>query len=166
MNDPEDDDEDLEEPEEKKEKPQRAGGRQSMRNVNKTVKYHEDDYISSDEELRAKARPRKRKSKASIDEDFEESEGGKRKARARKGGGNRKKVSKDDDEDDAEDGDSKTPAKKGKLNRVDNDFESIDFSSDKTTSDGKLWNLKISSWNVGGLKAWIKVILLLNFSLK
>lgn len=31
-----------------------------------------------------------------------------------------------------------------------------DFSSDAKTSDGKKWNLKIVSWNVDGLRAWLK----------
>ncbi|XP_049792954.1 DNA-(apurinic or apyrimidinic site) endonuclease isoform X3 [Schistocerca nitens] len=152
---------------EEDEKPQpRSGGRQSMRNLNKTVKYHEDDYVSSDEERRTKARSRKRKTKSPDDDDFEEAEGTKKKARGRKGGGtSRRRSAKDkdkDDDDEDEDEDIEeapekaTKAKKSRMNRVDNDYDSIDFSSDKTTSDGKPWNLKISSWNVGGLKAWLK----------
>ncbi|KAK8392942.1 hypothetical protein O3P69_013160 [Scylla paramamosain] len=31
-----------------------------------------------------------------------------------------------------------------------------DFSSDAKTNDGKKWNLKIVSWNVDGLRAWMK----------
>lgn len=50
----------------------------------------------------------------------------------------------------------KSKVDKPLLNKTHSDYESLDFSSDKTTSDGKLWNLKISSWNVGGLKAWLK----------
>lgn len=32
-----------------------------------------------------------------------------------------------------------------------------DFSSDAKTSDGQKWNMKIVSWNVDGLRAWLKV---------
>lgn len=31
-----------------------------------------------------------------------------------------------------------------------------DFSSEAKTEDGKLWNFKIVSWNVDGLRAWLK----------
>lgn len=31
------------------------------------------------------------------------------------------------------------------------------FENNSTTIDGLNWNLKISSWNVAGLRAWIKV---------
>ncbi|KAK8734793.1 hypothetical protein OTU49_005652 [Cherax quadricarinatus] len=31
-----------------------------------------------------------------------------------------------------------------------------DFSSDAETKDGKKWNLKIVSWNVDGLRAWLE----------
>lgn len=45
-----------------------------------------------------------------------------------------------------------TPDKESKKVKTD------DFSSDAKTSDGKKWNLKIVSWNVDGLRAWLKVI--------
>jgi hypothetical protein len=58
------------------------------------------------------------------------------------------------------------PAKKAKvdgerINKTETDFEAIDFACDKKTADGKSWNLKISSWNVGGLRSWLKVGLVL-----
>ncbi|XP_077977210.1 exodeoxyribonuclease-like [Glandiceps talaboti] len=36
------------------------------------------------------------------------------------------------------------------------ELDSLDFSSDAKTSDGKEWNLKISSWNVNGIRAWVQ----------
>ncbi|CAD7085456.1 unnamed protein product [Hermetia illucens] len=45
----------------------------------------------------------------------------------------------------------KAPAKsQAKLNSTDTDYSKLDFSSDKQ------FNFKISSWNVAGLRAWIK----------
>ncbi|KAJ8866123.1 hypothetical protein PR048_033647 [Dryococelus australis] len=44
----------------------------------------------------------------------------------------------------------------GKLNKTDSDFGSLDFTSKSKTKDGKPWNLKISSWNVSGIRALIK----------
>lgn len=40
------------------------------------------------------------------------------------------------------------PAKKAKV---------TDFGSNAVTKDGKKWNLKIVSWNVNGIRAWVKV---------
>ena len=30
-------------------------------------------------------------------------------------------------------------------------------TSDATTSSGKKWNMKLTSWNVNGVRAWVKV---------
>eukprot|EP00095_Tigriopus_kingsejongensis_P004389 maker-scaffold1394_size43558-snap-gene-0.9 protein:Tk04389 transcript:maker-scaffold1394_size43558-snap-gene-0.9-mRNA-1 annotation:"ap endonuclease" len=44
-----------------------------------------------------------------------------------------------------------------KLNRTESDFEAIDFENKSKTKDGdESWNFKISTWNVDGLRAWIK----------
>jgi len=40
-----------------------------------------------------------------------------------------------------------------KKNKVVTDWDSIDFSSSAKTGEGKPWNLKLSSWNVDGLRA-------------
>lgn len=41
---------------------------------------------------------------------------------------------------------------------VDTDISKLDFTKcDRQTTDGKTWNLKISSWNVAGLRACVKV---------
>ena len=40
-----------------------------------------------------------------------------------------------------------------KKNKVVTDWDSIDFSSSVKTGEGKAWNLKLSSWNVDGLRA-------------
>ena len=51
---------------------------------------------------------------------------------------------------------SNADAPPAKMNRTASDFESLDFSSAAETKDGKKWNFKISTWNVDGLRAWIK----------
>ncbi|XP_068086323.1 DNA repair nuclease APEX1 isoform X2 [Anabrus simplex] len=146
--------------EEEEEKPR---GRQSKRNINKIVKYHEfEDDNSGEEDSAAKPRGRqgRRKMDGSDDDDeFITEEGGKRR-RGQRGRGSKRKGGEEDLEESGEEDDAKPKAKKvkaeGKMNRTDSDFESIDFSCDKTTADGKPWNLKICGWNIGGLKAWIK----------
>jgi hypothetical protein len=117
-----------------------------------------------------------------VSDDSEDRSGGDYKAKT-KNQSSSKKRSKTQDSEDVQDtddslseeeskskkskekNDKPPPAKKLKvdkapLNKTQSDYESLDFSSDKTTSDGKPWNLKISSWNVGGLKAWVKVSIL------
>ncbi|KAG8315148.1 hypothetical protein J6590_076656 [Homalodisca vitripennis] len=59
-----------------------------------------------------------------------------------------------------DDGDVKeTEAKKSKSsNPVEESLADTDFNTcEKTTTDGKTWNFKISSWNVAGIRAWLKV---------
>ncbi|GJQ81879.1 putative endonuclease/Exonuclease/phosphatase family [Trypoxylus dichotomus] len=41
-------------------------------------------------------------------------------------------------------------------NQIDTDFSTIDFTCGKENSIGNLPNLKISSWNVDGVRAWLK----------
>lgn len=36
------------------------------------------------------------------------------------------------------------------------DYDTIDFSNNKTNSQGEFHNFKIASWNVGGLRAWMR----------
>lgn len=55
-------------------------------------------------------------------------------------------------ESDNEDSDSKKP----KFNQV--DLKKINFNCDKKSANGQSWNLKVLSWNVAGLRAWLKVI--------
>jgi hypothetical protein len=160
----------------------KAPSRQSKRNVNKVVTYRDEDL--SEDEMPPK-RGGKSSKKAKHDEDSDMSDdtevnaGGEFKVKAKNQASSKKKSRTYDSEGEVDiDGslseeESKTkrskdkkdkppPAKKPKvdkapLNKTQNDYKSLDFSSDKTTSDGKPWNLKISSWNVGGLKAWVKV---------
>ncbi|KAK3923088.1 Recombination repair protein 1 [Frankliniella fusca] len=66
-----------------------------------------------------------------------------------------------DDNDAGEEEEEPQPKKakagdKPLLNKSESNYASIDFSSEAKTKDGKLWNFKISSWNVAGLKAWVK----------
>lgn len=49
---------------------------------------------------------------------------------------------------------SKKPV--GKANPNGPAISSLDFSCDAKTSDGKDWNLKLSAWNVNGIRAWIQ----------
>jgi hypothetical protein len=157
--------------------------RQSKRNTNKVITYKDEDL--SDDELHPKRggkNLKKAKSDSDVsDEDNEDHAGGEFKARGKNHSVGKKKsqVLDIEDEEDTdgnfteEESKTKRPNSKGKkdippqakkpkidkppLNKTQSDYESLDFSSDRRTSDGKLWNLKISSWNVGGLKAWVKV---------
>ncbi len=47
-------------------------------------------------------------------------------------------------------------AKPAKLNKTESNYTSQDFSCDKKTKEGRSWNFKISTWNVDGLRAWVK----------
>lgn len=41
--------------------------------------------------------------------------------------------------------------------KPDTDISKLDFTKcDNQTADGKTWNFKISSWNVAGLRAWVR----------
>ncbi|KAK3888007.1 hypothetical protein Pcinc_007919 [Petrolisthes cinctipes] len=59
-----------------------------------------------------------------------------------------------------EDREDKNKTKKGKVEEKPEETKKVDgeddFSSDATTKDGKKWNLKVLSWNVDGLRAWLK----------
>lgn len=54
-----------------------------------------------------------------------------------------------------ENDDNKSEAKKSKPGQV--DLTTINFDCDKKNGHGKTWNLKIVSWNVAGIRAWVKV---------
>lgn len=66
---------------------------------------------------------------------------------------NKRKRSEDDN---GEAGNKKT--KKELLNKVDTDLDALNVSNIKCTTDGKSSNFKIASWNVAGIRAWLKVI--------
>ena len=38
------------------------------------------------------------------------------------------------------------------------DVTALDFSNDSKSPSGNLWNFKISSWNINGIRAWLEVI--------
>jgi hypothetical protein len=69
------------------------------------------------------------------------------------GGKGKKRVKEDESEGGG--GDAKKP--KGEGVQIETDLSKLDFGCDKTTKDGDKWNLKISTWNVAGLRACIKV---------
>ncbi|XP_069669002.1 DNA repair nuclease APEX1-like isoform X2 [Periplaneta americana] len=140
--------------------------RQSKRNINKVVTYRDEDF--SDDELppkKATKTSRKAREDSDVSDDSEKSKN-KRKQKAEDSGDEDLDSNEDEEGEETKTKKSKAkdkvpPAKKAKadkpvLNKTESDYESIDFSSDKTTEDGKSWNLKISTWNVGGLKAWVK----------
>ena len=57
----------------------------------------------------------------------------------------------------AEDKNGDGAVKPAKLNKTSSDFSSIDFDNSSRTKDGdRQWNFKVVSWNVDGLRAWIK----------
>ena len=158
--------------------------RQSKRNVNKVITYRDEDLSEDETPPKRGGRSNKKakndeESDVSIDSEGNAAGGIKSKAKNRSANKKKPRSHDSEDEQDADDSlseeefttkvskskekvDKPPQAKKSKvdkplLNKTQSDYESLDFSSDKTTSDGKLWNLKISSWNVGGLKAWVKV---------
>lgn len=56
----------------------------------------------------------------------------------------------------AEENEENSP-KNAKMNKTETDHEALDFSNDsKTAKGGNKWNFKISTWNVAGLRAWLK----------
>lgn len=63
-----------------------------------------------------------------------------------------KKRSRDKDGDDSE-------SKKAKSGQV--DLNTINFDCEKKNAKDKTWNMKIVSWNVAGMRAWLKVRLLI-----
>lgn len=42
-------------------------------------------------------------------------------------------------------------------NKTSTEFHEQDFGNVSETPDGRSWNLKIATWNVDGLRAWVKV---------
>lgn len=46
-------------------------------------------------------------------------------------------------------------SKKSKSGQV--DLSTINFDCDKKSTQDKMWNMKIVSWNVAGIRAWLKV---------
>lgn len=48
------------------------------------------------------------------------------------------------------------PKKKTKVELVKPDLKDLNFDCDKENPNGEKWNFKISSWNVAGLRAWVK----------
>lgn len=80
---------------------------------------------------------------------------GRSKASNSGGAGSKRKSSGDD-----------VPSKKGKtedktekvlMNPTESDHKTTDYSTSRKTEDGKEFNFKISSWNVGGIRSVIKV---------
>jgi hypothetical protein len=166
----------------------KAPSRQSKRNINKVVTYRDED-LSEDEvspEGSGKTSKKTHNKDSDMSDDGEDRSVGDLKAKAKNQFSSKKKSRTQDSEDEQDTDDSlleeeskskrpkkekdkPPPAKKPRvdkppLNKTQSDYESLDFSSDKTTSDGRPWNLKISSWNIGGLKAWVKVRVLNIFS--
>lgn len=63
--------------------------------------------------------------------------------------GNSNKRTRDNDDENSE-------SKKAKSLQV--DINKINYHCDKKNANGKTWNMKLVSWNVAGLRAWLKVI--------
>lgn len=51
---------------------------------------------------------------------------------------------------------TKKSSGEGAQNQTETDYSIISFDCEKQNALGKLPNLKISSWNVGGVRAWMK----------
>lgn len=61
---------------------------------------------------------------------------------------NSKKRAHDEDDENSE-------SKKSKSGQA--DISKINFNCEKKSCKDKSWNLKIVSWNIAGMRAWIKV---------
>lgn len=61
---------------------------------------------------------------------------------------NSKKRVKENDGNDSE-------SKKSKSEQV--DLSTLNFDCDKKSTQDKIWNMKIVSWNVASIRAWLKV---------
>ena len=59
-----------------------------------------------------------------------------------------KKKKEDDDEEDEESQEAQ---------KDDSTATKYDKEEFKRTTDGKEWNLKIVSWNINGIRAWVEV---------
>lgn len=55
-----------------------------------------------------------------------------------------------------ESGDEDSKSKKPKSKQY--DINKINYHSDKKNANGQTWNFKLLSWNVAGMRAWVKVI--------
>ncbi|XP_046392016.1 DNA-(apurinic or apyrimidinic site) endonuclease [Ischnura elegans] len=151
----EDDDEESDGPSAKVEPKSRAVEKKvkASRKVEEEVKSEGDDKDESEEELKETPSKQANGKKSSDTVKAVDSENG-------------LKDEVDEVEEDEEMEESKQPSAKRKAEKTEKvpakkpadalDFSSLDFSCDKKTPDGKQWNLKISSWNVAGLRAVVK----------
>jgi AP endonuclease-1 len=57
---------------------------------------------------------------------------------------------------DADDGKKNAESTPAKMNKTSCDFEKLSFDCDSKSKEGKEWNLKICTWNVAGIRSWIK----------
>jgi AP endonuclease-1 len=57
--------------------------------------------------------------------------------------------------EDGSAGSAEPPPKLAK--KVSDGLASMDFSSSAKTEDGRSWNIKLASWNVNGVRAWLGV---------
>ncbi|XP_076444943.1 exodeoxyribonuclease-like [Babylonia areolata] len=65
----------------------------------------------------------------------------------------RGRAKKEENDDEKEETTSEPPPKLAK--KVSDGLKSMDFSSSAKTEDGRAWNLKIASWNINGVRAWL-----------
>jgi len=57
--------------------------------------------------------------------------------------------------DAAENGEESKPKPKAQKRESIPDLSTMDFSNESKTKEGKPWNLKFSSWNINGIRAWV-----------
>lgn len=70
----------------------------------------------------------------------------------------RKRANQDAGESKPEKVQKEEPAKAGSKKPQIPDVTALDFENTSKTPDGKLWNFKIVSWNVNGVRSWLEVI--------
>lgn len=94
----------------------------------------EENVESQEEEKKPRRAPKKKSPPTETVEEVEEQPKGKR----------GKKANEED----------KKAAKP--TNKTDTDYEAVSFDCKQKNAKGEEYNLKISSWNVGGLRSWLK----------
>ncbi|CAB3228729.1 unnamed protein product [Arctia plantaginis] len=152
------DNEEQQEEEEEKPEPKR---KEPKAKKGKKAQLKEDAEVEEENETSSKKRKvNKKEEKAKDEEDAPD-------AKPAKGKRGQKKAAEPIEADDAEpttkrrrkaaeekateDSNKTALSKKKSLT----DFESLNFSNASVNTNGKQWNFKISSWNVGGIRAWL-----------
>ncbi|XP_017782750.1 PREDICTED: DNA-(apurinic or apyrimidinic site) lyase isoform X2 [Nicrophorus vespilloides] len=157
------------------EKPKKGRGRQKKQiqaDVEDDQELDQPETVEDDvkvEEKPKKGRGRQKKQKVTevVGDQEEDEEVEKEKPGTKRGRGKQTNLKEASDSDESavskpkrgrkkEDEVEKTKPKPTLMNKTDTDYSNIEFSCTKTSKDGDEANYVVSSWNVDGLRAWLK----------